>query len=256
MSDQVLGIIPARIASTRLPQKPLHRIAGRPLLEWVWRRVRAIDLLDTLVIATDSDEVASVARDFGADVVLTSADHPSGTDRVAEVAFSAPFADHEIIVNVQGDEPLLSSLALQGALDCVHGGGWDIGTCATPLQDQAEWRDPSVVKVVTGARGRALYFSRAPIPHPREGEPRFGIEGPWLRHVGLYVYRRGALRSWVDLEPSRLERVELLEQLRPLEAGLGIGVAVVPEAEGGVDTLDDARRVEARLIEWERSGYV
>ncbi|MCA9737504.1 MAG: 3-deoxy-manno-octulosonate cytidylyltransferase [Gemmatimonadota bacterium] len=255
MSDRVLGIVPARIASTRLPRKPLHLLAGRPLIEWVWRRAQALGVFDALLVATDSQEIASVCAGFGATVEMTSAEHPSGTDRVAEVAARAAWSRYDVVVNVQGDEPLVTRATVEGAVRQVSTHGWDVGTCATPLRGPEEWVDPAVVKVVTGDRGRALYFSRAAIPHPREGAPEWGA-APWLRHLGVYAYRRGALEAWVALPPSRLEGVERLEQLRPLEAGIGIGVAVVPEAEGGVDTPEDALRVERRLIQDMESGYV
>ena len=256
MSDQVLGIIPARIASTRLPRKPLHPIHGRPLIEWVWRRVQSLGHCDEVVVATDSAEIQEACRRFGARVEMTSPSHPSGTDRVAEVAARSEYGRFDLLVNVQGDEPLISDEVLEGAIGAVRDGGWPAGTCATPIRDEAEWRDPSVVKVVIGERGRALYFSRAPIPHARDVEPDFSRGDPWLRHVGIYAYRREALERWVSLPESRLERTERLEQLRPLEAGVGIGVRIVAEAEGGVDTRTDVARVEPRLKEWQASGYV
>lgn len=251
MSGQVLGIVPARLASTRLPDKSLYPLLGRPLIEWVWRRVEAMSVLDRAVIATDSPAVADVCRSLGAPVELTSPDHPSGTDRVAEVADRPEFRGFDFIANVQGDEPLLKEAHLAAAIALVRDEGWQVGTCATPLLDDEARKDPSVVKVARASSGRALYFSRAPIPYKRDGkpEPEELERDPFLRHIGLYAYTRDALADWVALAPSRLEVLEMLEQLRPLEAGLRIGVAVVGAADPGVDTPADAVRMEARLAE-------
>lgn len=249
MSRQILGIVPARLASTRLPRKPLYPLHGRPLIEWVWRRVETMSVLDHAVVATDSEEVADVCRALGAPVELTSTEHPSGTDRVAEVANRAAYVGFDLIANVQGDEPLLKEAHLRAAIDLVREKGWDVGTCATPLMDDEARKDPSVVKVARAASGRALYFSRAPIPYKRDGKPvpEELEREPFLRHIGIYAYTREALQNWVALAPSQLERLELLEQLRPLEAGLRIGVAVVGAADPGVDTPADALRMEEKL---------
>jgi 3-deoxy-manno-octulosonate cytidylyltransferase (CMP-KDO synthetase) len=249
MSPPVLGIIPARIGSSRLARKPLHPIAGRPLLEWVWRRVVAMELLDRVVIATDSGEVREVARAFGAEVELTAPDHPSGTDRVAEVAGRAEHAGFPVVLNVQGDEPFVRREQVEEALSRVREGGWEIGTVAAPLASAREWRDPSVVKVVRGEDGAALYFSRAPVPFLRDGRPGAAEweSGLFLRHVGIYAYRREALLRWVTLPEGALERVERLEQLRPLAAGMRIGVGIAERTEGGVDTPADAARAELFL---------
>ncbi|MDP9348057.1 MAG: 3-deoxy-manno-octulosonate cytidylyltransferase [Gemmatimonadota bacterium] len=249
MSPPVLGIIPARIGSSRLPRKPLHPLAGRPLLEWVWRSVLSMEILDRVVIATDSEEVRDVARAFGAEVVLTAAEHPSGTDRVAEVTRRPEYEGFPVVLNVQGDEPFVRRGQVEAALACVRGGGWEIGTAAAPLASAAEWRDPSVVKVVRGDEGGALYFSRAPVPFLRDGEP--GTEewasGVYLRHIGIYAYRREVLLRWVALPEGTLERIERLEQLRPLAAGMRIGVGMAERGEGGVDTPADAERAEQSL---------
>jgi 3-deoxy-manno-octulosonate cytidylyltransferase (CMP-KDO synthetase) len=208
-------------------------------------------ILDHAVVATDSPEVAEVCRSLGAPVELTSPDHPSGTDRVAEVADRPAYRDYELIANVQGDEPLLKEAHLAAAIGLVRDQGWQVGTCATPLLDEEARKDSSVVKVVRASGGRALYFSRAPIPYKREGKPtQEELERePYLRHIGLYSYTRDALADWVALAPTRLEQLEMLEQLRPLEAGLRIGVAVVGAADPGVDTPADAVRMEAKLEE-------
>lgn len=251
MSSRVLGIIPARLASTRLPDKPLYPILGRPLLEWVWRRVEGMEVLDDVVVATDSDKIADLCCLLGAKVEMTSADHPSGTDRVAEVAERAPYRDYDVIANIQGDEPLLRETHLLAAIELVRRDGWDVGTCATPLLHEEARRDSSVVKVARATGGRALYFSRAKIPFKRDGcpDPEELGRDPFLRHIGIYAYTRAALGRWVALAPTPLENLERLEQLRPLEAGVRIGVAVVGEADTGVDTPADAVRVEERLEE-------
>lgn len=246
---RTLGVIPARLGSERLARKPLHIVAGRPLIEWVWRRVSEFDALDAVVVATDSDEVAEVSAAIGARVELTRADHASGTDRVAEVMERPAYSGAEVIVNIQGDEPFVTEEQVAEAAALVRA-GWDVGTVATPVRTLEAWREPSVVKVVRREDGGALYFSREPIPHYRDGEPTVrDLASPdFLRHLGVYAYSPAALRRWVALPPSALERLERLEQLRALEAGLRIGVAVVESAEGGVDTYDDARRAEERLL--------
>ncbi len=250
MSTATLAVIPARLGSTRLPRKPLHLIAGRPLVEWVWRRVTAVPFFDAVVIATDSEEIAAHGHSLGAAVELTSPLHPSGTDRVAEVARRFPYQKYSYVVNVQGDEPFLDAAHMAEAVRLVQEEGWDVGTVASPLESREEWRSASVVKVVRATNGRALYFSRAPIPHVRDAEPtaRDFESGEFLRHIGIYAYRAEALQRWVELPEGGLERYERLEQLRPLAAGLSIGVTVVQGAPGGVDTLEDAERAELRLL--------
>lgn len=247
----VLGVIPARLASSRLPRKPLHLLAGRPLLEWVWRRVAHLSIFDRLVVATDSDQIAEAARDWGAEVHLTDPRHPSGTDRVAEVCRTPELWDYEVVVNVQGDEPFVRPDHLERAVALVRDEGWPVGTIAAVPATAAEWRDPAVVKVVRDDRGGALFFSRAPVPFPRDsGDPTHADlqNGLFLRHIGVYAYQRDALQRWVELPENLLERTERLEQLRPLAAGIPIGVAVVAQAEAGVDTPADAARAEARLL--------
>ncbi|HUE96259.1 MAG TPA: 3-deoxy-manno-octulosonate cytidylyltransferase [Longimicrobiaceae bacterium] len=249
MSGATLAVIPARLGSTRLPRKPLHIIAGRPLVEWVWRRATATPLFDRVVIATDSEEIAEHARSFGAEVELTSPLHPSGTDRVAEVARRFQYRDYPLIVNVQGDEPFIEPEHLAEAVRLVRDDGWDIGTVASGVESRDEWKSASVVKVVRGMDGGALYFSRSPIPHVRGSEPTAAdfATGEFLRHIGVYAYRAEALQRWVDLPEGTLERLERLEQLRPLAGGLRIGVSVAKGAGGGIDTLEDAERAELRL---------
>ena len=206
-------------------------------------------VLDHAVVATDSTEVANLCKSLGAPVEMTSPDHPSGTDRVAEVADRSEYRGYDVIANVQGDEPLLKEAHVRATIDLVRDGTWEVGTCATPLNSDDARTDPTVVKLGRAANGRALYFSRAPIPYKRDERPvAEELERePYLRHVGIYAYTREALNDWVALAPSQLERLESLEQLRPLEAGLRIGVTIVGAADPGVDTMADVLRMEEKL---------
>ena len=239
---RVLGVIPARLGSTRLPNKPLQMLAGEPLITRVIQRVQEHGLADELVVATDSPMVAQVVERSQVRAVLTDRGHPTGTDRVAEVAARPEFAGYDAVVNVQGDEPFLAREALAGSIEQVAQ-GHDIGTAAAPLEAGLAG-DPSRVKVVTDAAGRALYFSRSVIPHRRESTD--SSDGLYWQHLGIYAYSREALRRWTGLEPAAAELAERLEQLRALHHGLTIGVARLAEpVEPGVDTLDDLRRAEA-----------
>jgi 3-deoxy-manno-octulosonate cytidylyltransferase (CMP-KDO synthetase) len=244
---RTLAVIPARLGATRLPRKPLRLLAGLPLVVRVWQRVQSLGLAERCVIATESDEVVRAARDAGAEATLTDAGHPSGTDRVAEVASQREFRRYDAILNVQGDEPFVSAAALRGATGVVTGERFPLGTAATPATSDV-LGVPHVVKVVAADDGRALYFSRAPIPFLRDDADRHLLESRVWQHVGVYAYTRDALARWVALPPHPLERIERLEQLRPLAAGLPIGVAVVAEPpRGGVDTEEDLARANA---EW------
>ncbi|HEU4680271.1 MAG TPA: 3-deoxy-manno-octulosonate cytidylyltransferase [Gemmatimonadales bacterium] len=239
---RVLGVIPARLGSTRLPNKPLQPLAGEPLITRVIERVLEHGLVEQIVVATDSSRVAQVAEQSGVKSVLTSSLHETGTDRVAEAAARPEYAVFDIIVNIQGDEPFLSREALAGALARVQEGD-DIGTAAAPL-DAALIGDPSRVKVVTDARGRALYFSRSAIPYWRG--PGDAADGLYWQHLGIYAFTRAALNRWVTLPAAPAEQAERLEQLRALHSGLTIGVARLQEpALPGVDTVEDLRRAEA-----------
>lgn len=207
-----------------------------------------MSVLDDVVVATDSQEIVDVCRGFGARALLTSPAHQSGTDRVAEVAGMRQFKDHGIVVNIQGDEPLVTEEQVAECVKLVRS-GWDVGTVATPVVSLEDWRDPAVVKVVRARDGSALYFSRAPIPFCRDGDPAPEDLGaaPYLRHLGIYAYTRTALASWTELLPEPLEGLERLEQLRPLSAGIRIGVGIVSRGGGGVDTPTDASRMARRL---------
>ena len=209
---RVLGVIPARLGSTRLPNKPLQLLAGEPLITRVIQRVVDHGVMQEVVVATDSPMIAQVVDRMGVRSVLTHDGHLSGTDRVAEVASRTEFARFDVVANVQGDEPFVSREALAGAIGRIELGD-DVGTAAAPLAPELA-ADPARVKVVTDARGRALYFSRAAIPHRRE--PTDPTDGLYWQHVGLYVYTRAALQRWVATPPSPAEEAERLEQLRAL----------------------------------------
>ena len=248
---KTLAVIPARLGATRLPRKPLRLLAGRPLVVRVWERVSSMDVADRCVIATDSEEVASAARDNGAEAVLTSPDHPSGTDRVAEAASAGQYAKFDTILNVQGDEPFIAADAVRAALDMVSG-AFSIGTAAVQASP-AILNEPNIVKVVTANDGRALYFSRAAIPFARDtrdaGDAAILRENVY-QHIGVYAYTREALMRWVALPPHPLERVEKLEQLRPLAAGWAIGVGRIrPRGplRRGIDTESDLAQANS---EW------
>ncbi|GAA5484036.1 3-deoxy-manno-octulosonate cytidylyltransferase [Haloferula sargassicola] len=249
MSDSrgthIVGILPARWGSSRFPGKPLHLIAGKPLIQHVWERCRQCTKLDALAIATDDARIQSAAEAFDARVIMTSPDHPTGTDRIAEALGSLPQASH--IVNIQGDEPLIEP-ALIDELAAVMAAdpALDMATAANPL-DPADpaVHDPNVVKVVTALDGRALYFSRSPLPFFRNA-----VDGlPVYRHKGIYAYRRSFLETFVTWPPSPLERAESLEQLRALENGASIQVIPTTDTSPGVDTPEQALEIERLLAE-------
>jgi 3-deoxy-manno-octulosonate cytidylyltransferase (CMP-KDO synthetase) len=242
LAVSTLAVIPARLSATRLPRKPLRLLAGVPLVIRVWERVIALDVADRCLIATDSPEVQRAAHDAGAECMITRDDHPSGTDRVAEVVSHAEYGRFDVVLNVQGDEPFISGAALRGAVGCVADGRFELGTAAAhaPI---AVLETPNVVKVVCADDGRALYFSRAGIPALRDARDRALLEGTVRRHIGVYAYTPQALRRWVALPEHPLERIERLEQLRPLAAGMAMGVAMIDEAPpDGLDTEDDLTR--------------
>jgi len=244
---RAIGIIPARLASSRLPRKLLLAETGRTLLEYTWRAALKSKTLDELIVAADSQEIADVVRGFGGRCELTG-DHPSGTDRIAEVAQRCcPQA--EILVNIQGDEPELEAanidLVVQLLKDRPNA---QMSTLAAPIRSREQLDASSCVKVVQGQDGRALYFSRCPIPFVRDQRPEELLQGdtPWLLHIGLYAYRRDFLIELTRRPPSRLEQLEKLEQLRALEAGAVIQVATVERHCVGIDTPEDYARFVQR----------
>ena len=245
----ILAVIPARLGASRLPRKPLRPLGGAPLVVRVWERVRSLGLADRVVAATESAEVMEVLASHGAEGVLTSAQHPSGTDRVAEVARRPEYASYDIVVNVQGDEPFMRGDAMAGAIAMVRDRGFDLGTAAG-RRGADILTDPNCVKVVRADDGRALYFSRAAIPYLRDEADRASRDPLVLQHMGIYAARRDALERWVSLPPHPLELVERLEQLRALAAGLAMGVAIVDAPSWGeVNTEDDLVRANAH---WEQ----
>jgi 3-deoxy-manno-octulosonate cytidylyltransferase (CMP-KDO synthetase) len=236
---RIAGVIPARLNSTRLSHKVLREIAGRPMVEWVWRAAADSGKMDPVLVATDSDEVANLCRQRQIPVVMTSPDCASGSDRVREVARQV-VAD--IYVNIQGDEPTLTAAFFPPLLALFDRPEVDIATLAVRSSAE-EFADPNAVKVVTALDGRALYFSRATIPFDRAST---GFTG-YRKHLGIYAYRRAALERFAALTPTPLEKLERLEQLRLLENGIGIYVAEAPEDTIGVDTEEDLRRAEQLL---------
>lgn len=250
---QALIVIPARLASTRLPGKVLRELAGKPMVQHVWERVQGTGL-GPVVIATDDAKVAQVATGFGADVEMTAAEHTSGTDRIAEVVRRRGLAADHIVVNVQGDEPLIPPENVrQVAENLAAHPHMQMATLAEPVAPE-ELHDPGAVKVVTAHDGRALYFSRATIPWHRDAfaanRDAIPASGLLRRHIGIYAYRAGFLQTFVDYGPCDLERTEALEQLRALYHGAAIHVADAHHAPGpGVDTEADLARAEALLEE-------
>jgi 3-deoxy-manno-octulosonate cytidylyltransferase (CMP-KDO synthetase) len=242
--------IPARYASTRLPGKPLRLIAGEPMIVHVARRAMEAGAAE-VVVATDDERIATAVGSLGLKVCMTSPDHQSGTDRLAECATLCGWADERIVVNLQGDEPLCPPEALRLAARTLAGSPAQIATLAVALNETAEVFNPNVVKVVCDATGNALYFSRAAIPWHRDGFPGQAdarLPQGWHRHVGIYAYRSGALKRFASMPRGSLEAVESLEQLRALEAGWTIAVAVSPlEFPAGVDSEDDLARVQAHF---------
>jgi len=246
------AVIPARYDSSRLPGKVLLALGGKPMLQWVWERARA-SRADEVLVATDDARVARAAESFGAQVLMTAAAHASGTDRIAEAAWHRRWPDDDLIVNIQADEPLMPPALIDQVSELLEARPWaHIATLASPLASLEELTDPNVVKVVTGSAGRALYFSRAPIPWDREGASS-GLSSQRSfagarRHIGLYAYRVGALRGLAALTPSPLEQREKLEQLRALENDLAIVVGDAAERPGqDVNTPQDLERVRAVL---------
>lgn len=243
-----VGVIPARYRSSRFPGKPLALIDGKALVLRVLERARAAGRLDRLLVATDDERIASAVAAWGGEVVMTSEAHVSGTDRLAEVARSLPA---DLFVNIQGDEPLVDPRDIDGLVESLDADpACDMATLCEPLRDAREARDPNIVKVVCDASGQALYFSRSAIPYVLEGrEGRVGgaAAPPWLRHVGLYAYRRSFLLEFASWGPGALESFEGLEQLRAVERGRSMRVLPARGTYHGVDTPEDVLAVEQAL---------
>jgi 3-deoxy-manno-octulosonate cytidylyltransferase (CMP-KDO synthetase) len=235
-------VIPARLGATRLPRKPLRLLAGVPIVVRVLERVRALRVADYVVVATDSDEIIDAVAEAGGEAIPTAITHPSGTDRIAEVVRTVFDDQFDAILNVQGDEPFVSGAAVRGALAQVTERGFPLGTAAVRAPRDV-LTQPDVVKVVAADDGAAMYFSRAPIPFLRDSADSVELDEQVLHHVGVYAYTPAALAHWVFLPPHPLERIERLEQLRPLAAGMRMGVAVIDgPLRSGIDTEADLER--------------
>ncbi len=242
-----IALIPARYASTRFPGKPLAHATGKYLIQHVYERTAAARRVRRCLVATDDERIATAVRSFGGEAVMTRPDHPSGTDRIAEAVQGLPGAEGDIILNVQGDEPELEPGYLDRLVDRLAGESAEcpVATLACPFPADADPRNPNSVKVVTDRRGRALYFSRALIPYPRDGDGG-AAPGQWLLHLGVYAYRRGFLLKLATWPPGGLEQTEKLEQLRVLERGYALAVETVARACGGIDTPQDYDQFVAR----------
>lgn len=244
----VTVVIPARYASTRFPGKPLADLCGKPMIQWVYERSCLCESVDKVIVATDDSRIEDAVKAFDGNVIMTRPDHATGTDRLAEVAAQL---DDEIIVNVQGDEPLIDPAMIQAAVEpLLKDASIPMGTLKTPLTSVEEYLNPNVVKVVTDQKGFALYFSRAPIPYPRDFSD--DLESRWqelatAKHIGLYVYRREFLLEYPNLPTTPLEKQESLEQLRALEHGYRIMVAETDLVGQGVDTPEDLEKVKVHI---------
>ena len=243
--SQIVGVIPSRYGSTRLPGKALIKLCGKPLVQWVYERAMQAKSLHRVIVATDDERIAKVVRGFGGEVAMTRADHPSGTDRIAEAVEGT---DAGIVINIQGDEPLIDPSLIDRLADTLRGdASWDMATAATPITRKRDLKNPACVKVVWGCENQALYFSRSLIPFPRD--PAAAGDAPihW-RHIGIYAFRRVCLEQFVKHCAAPLEQIEKLEQLRALAMGFRIKVLEVPDDHGiGVDTPDDVPRAEKLL---------
>ena len=243
-------IIPARFAASRLPGKPLLDMGGRPLIQWVWQCAQASGAA-SVIVATDDARIRDTAQRFGAECVLTSTQHVSGTDRIAEVVRAKGCAQDDVVVNLQGDEPMMPPAVISAVADALLTRPQiDIATAVAPIRSLAEFLDPNCVKALRALDGQALYFSRAPVPWPRDAAPEgrpTRFTGAW-RHVGMYAYRVRGLLQFASWPPTPLEECERLEQLRALEHGMRIHLVALSEAPpAGVDTPEDLERVRAGL---------
>ena len=247
---KIYGIIPSRFGSSRFPGKPIHLIAGKPLVAWVVEAVKRARRLDDVVVATDDDRIVSAVEACGGKAVMTPSELPSGTDRIAcaaRIVCGGDFADDDILVNIQGDEPLIDPALIDAlAAKLADDPKWDMATAVTPITSAADLAAKTVVKVVLDREDGALYFSRAPIPCDRDHEADLA-SGLYVRHLGIYAYRGAFLKRYVAEPPCALERTEKLEQLRALWMGAKIAVIRTDDEGVGVDTPEDAIRIEAIL---------
>ena len=247
---RIYGIIPSRFGSSRFPGKPIHPIAGKPLVAWVVEAVKKAHRLDDVVVATDDDRIVSAVEACGGKAVMTPSELPSGTDRIAcaaRIVCGGDFADDDILVNIQGDEPLIDPALIDAlAAKLADDPKWDMATAVTPIKSAADLAAKTVVKVVLDRDDGALYFSRAPIPCDRDHEADLA-SGLYVRHLGIYAYRGAFLKRYVAEPPCALERTEKLEQLRALWMGAKIAVIRTDDEGVGVDTPEDAIRIEAIL---------
>lgn len=234
-------VIPARYASSRLPGKPLLKTTGKYLIEHVYERASQARCAQEVIVATDDPRIRAAVESFGGKVAMTRRDHASGTDRIAEVALGL---EADVVINLQGDEPLIDPAAVDLLPDLLEQDTYaDVATLAVPIRSVEQWRNPNCVKVACDADGHALYFSRSPIPFVREGQPNFRAEPPqFLQHLGIYAYRRRFLMQLAMQPPQPLEQLEKLEQLRVLAIGRRISVGIVRQASIGVDTYEDYER--------------
>ena len=247
---KAVGVIPARWASTRLPGKSLVPLCGKPMVQWVVERARQAKRLSEVIVATDDERILDAVEAFGGTAVMTRPDHPSGTDRIAEATCGI---DADLVLNVQGDEPLIAPTLIDDLVTAMEGDAvWDMGTAAAPIESAADLEDPSVVKVVWGKNHTALYFSRAAIPFVRDADMRGSVRH-W-RHLGIYAYRREFLQRLVKEPPCLLEESEKLEQLRALHLGGKMVVVETVDHGIGVDTPADVERAEQLIREAEQHG--
>ena len=251
--NDIIAIIPARYGSTRFPGKVLVDINGRPMIQWVYERTKRSKLIDRVIVATDDERILMAVKSFGGEACMTSSQHATGTDRIAEVAKSL---DCALVVNVQGDEPLIQPAMIDEAISpLVHDASIPMGTLCRKIEDRNEAFDPNVVKVVFDKNNFALYFSRAPIPWDRDSWvgkgswKEFSLDGPLYKHIGIYVYRRDFLLNYSRMPQTSLEAVEKLEQLRALEYGFRIKTVITEHDSFGVDIPDDLGKILTRIEE-------
>jgi len=248
-----LAVLPARYASTRLPGKPLLAETGRPLIQHVVERVTQAKSVGRVIVATDDERIFDAVTGFGGEAVMTRADHPNGTSRLAEVVQQLGCEPDELVLNVQGDEPEIEPGVIDALAEAMRADeALPMGTVAAPLTDTDDLQNPNVVKVVCDRRGRAIYFSRSPIPHHRDGQsvtPNPAGPPPYLRHLGIYAYRAAFLPVYAALPETPLEQLEKLEQLRALEHGHAIAVALTDHAHPGIDTPEQYAAFVARQLQ-------